>query len=97
MALQQMLEIEAVCLGDVSELNETFVLDCYKGKKLGDDIPRKPRTHGGKAEKCGISNEYVCIWAGIQRKGDAYADTINRAKPDAKELQTSSFCQADFP
>lgn len=87
MALRQMPEVEAVCLGDVSELDETFVLDCYKGRKLGDDIPRNPRRHGAKAEKRGISNEYVCICAGIQRKGDAYAATINRAKPDAKELQ----------
>ncbi len=87
MALQQMPEIEAVCLGDVSELDETFVLDCHKGKKLGDDIPRKPRKHGAKAGKRGISDEYVCICAGIQRKGDAYAATVNRAKPDAREIQ----------
>lgn len=88
MALQQMPEIKDVCLGEVSELDETFVLDCYKGKQLGNDISRKPRKHGAKAEKRGISNEYVCICTGIQRNGDAYAATVNRAKPDAEELRT---------
>lgn len=29
MALQQFSEIRCVCLGDVSEFDETFVLDCY--------------------------------------------------------------------
>lgn len=86
MSLQQLPEINEVCLGDVSEFDETFVLDCYKGKELDSSIPRKPRKHGAKAEKRGISNEYVCICTGIQRKGDAIAATVNRAKPSAREL-----------
>ena len=86
MALQQLPEADSVCLGEVSEFDETFVLDCYKGKALDSSIPRKPRKHGAKAEKRGISNEYVCICTGIQRKGDAMAVTVNRAKPSAKEL-----------
>ena len=86
MSLQQLPEINGVCLGDVSEFDETFVLDCYKGKKLDSSIPRKPRRHGAKAEKRGISNEYVCICTGIQRKGDVIAATVNRAKPSAREL-----------
>ena len=86
MALQQLPEINGVCLGEVSEFDETFVLDCYKGKEMDDSIPRRPRRHGAKAEKRGISNEYVCICTGIQRKGDAIAATVNRAKPSAKEL-----------
>ena len=69
------------------ELDETFVLDCYKGKPLDGDISRKPRKHGAKAEKRGISSEYICICSGIQRNGDAYAAAVNRAKPDAEELR----------
>lgn len=88
MALQQLPEISDVCLGEVSEFDETFVLDCYKGKGMDSSIPRGPRRHGAKAEKRGISNEYVCICTGIQRKGDAMAATVNRAKPSAKELLT---------
>lgn len=86
MSLQQLPEISSVCLSDVSEFDETFVLDCYKGKKFDGSVPRNPRKHGAKAEKRGISNEYVCICTGIQRKGDALAATVNRAKPSAEEL-----------
>lgn len=86
MSLQQLPEISSVCLGDVSEFDETFVLDCYKGKRFDGSVPRTPRKHGAKAEKRGISNEYVCICTGIERKGEAYAATVNRAKPSAKEL-----------
>ena len=88
LALQQLPEASGICLGEVSEFDETFVLDCYKGKEMDSSIPRGPRRHGAKAEKRGISNEYVCICTGIQRKGDAMAATVNRAKPSAKELLT---------
>ncbi len=86
MALQEIPETAKVCLGDVSEFDETFVLDCYKGKELDPKTGRKPRKHGAKASKRGISSEYLCICTGIQRKGDAFAATVNRAKPSAKEL-----------
>lgn len=55
---------------------------------MDSSIPRGPRRHGAKAEKRGISNEYVCICTGIQRKGNAMTATVNRAKPGAKELLT---------
>lgn len=86
LALQELPETEQVLLDGVSELDETFVLECYKGKPLPEDIGRKARKHGAKAQKRGISSEYVCICTGIERKGDAYAATVNRAKPDAEEL-----------
>lgn len=86
LALQELPETEHILLGGVSELDETFVLECYKGKQLPETIGRKARKHGAKAQKRGISSEYVCICTGIQRKGEAYAATINRAKPDAAEL-----------
>lgn len=86
LALQELPEAADVCLGEVSEFDETFVLDCYKGRKLDNTAQRAPRRHGAKAQKRGISNEYICICTGIQRKGDALAATVNRAKPSAKEL-----------
>ena len=86
LALQELPETKQILLDGVSELDETFVLECYKGKPLPEDIGRKARKHGAKAQKRGISNEYVCICTGIERKGDAYAATVNRAKPDAEEL-----------
>lgn len=79
---------EKVCLSGVSELDETFVLDSYKGKQLPGCVTRPPRRHGAVAQKRGISNEYVCICTGAERKGSAMAGTVNRAKPSSKELQT---------
>lgn len=86
MALQQFPEISSVCLGEVSEFAENFVLDCGKGKEMDSSIPRGPCRHGAKAEKRGISKEYVCICTGIQRNSSAIASTVNRAEPRAKEL-----------
>lgn len=74
-------------LSEVAELDETFVLDNYKGKKLSAELTRKARKHGAKAQKNGISSEYVCICTGIQRNGPALAVSVNRAKPSAEELR----------
>ena len=86
LALQQLPEVEAVLLGEVSELDETFVLESYKGKPLPETLGRKARKHGARAQKRGMSDEYICICTGIQRGGSAYALSANRAKPDAEEL-----------
>ena len=53
MALQKLPETADVCLGDVSQFDETFVLDCYKEKEINSSIPRGPRRHEAKAEKKG--------------------------------------------
>ena len=87
LALTDLQEEQCPCLQDVSEMDETYVLESYKGKKLPACVCRKPRKHGAKAEKRGISNEYVCICTGVQRKGGAIAGTVNRAKPTSQELQ----------
>lgn len=86
LALQELPEVRDVCLGEVSELDETYVLDSYKGKKLDPTVGREARRHGAKARKRGISSEYLCICTGVQRKGDVLAATANRAKPSAGEL-----------
>lgn len=67
MSLLELPQINGVRLGEVSEFDETFVPDCYKGRKSDSFIQRKPRKHGAKTEKRGISNEYVCICIGILR------------------------------
>ena len=51
MSLRRLPEVNGVCRGDVSGVDETFVLDCYKVKKLDGSISRKPCKHGAKAEK----------------------------------------------
>lgn len=71
----------------IKEMDETFVLESYKGSKLGDGFWRKPRKHGAKAQKPGISQEQVCICASVDRDGNAYAKTVNRASPTVEELK----------
>jgi transposase-like protein len=44
--------LEGVC-----EADETYLLESLKGVKLPPDFWRKPRKHGAKAEKRGLSNE----------------------------------------
>ena len=87
LALQDVLAQDPVILAQVSELDETFVLECLKGKQLPEGTGRPARKHGAKAQKRGISNEYVCINTGVSRNGGAIAETVNRAKPDGRELQ----------
>lgn len=62
MALQQLPEASGICFGEVSELDETFFLGCYKGKEMDGSIPRGPRRHGAKAEK-GASSMSMCASA----------------------------------
>ncbi len=88
MALQDMLAQTPVLLSDISEFDETFVLDCYKGSPVPESAGRGARKHGAKAAKRGISQEYVAICTGIQRNGGVVAETVNRAKPSSDELST---------
>ena len=87
-----LLELEAhdaadpTLLDEVSELDETFVLECYKGKKLPATIGRPARKHGAKAQKRGISDEYICICTGAQRKSNVVIKAVNRAKPSSEEV-----------
>lgn len=91
LSLQDLLENNPVLLSGVTEFDETFVLDCYKGGSVPPEAGRNARKHGAKAAKRGISNEYIAICTGIQRDGRAIAATVNRAKPSGKELQ-EIFC-----
>jgi len=86
LAMQDITANIPTMLNDVSEFDETFVLESYKGRQLPENIDRKPRKHGAKAQKRGISNEYICLCTGVQRKGEPVVQSVNRAKPTAEEL-----------
>ena len=87
LALEEEAAREPVILKDVAELDETYVLESYKGKALPDEFGRDPRKHGAKAQRRGISNEYICICTGVERKGSAFAASVNRARPSIEELK----------
>ena len=80
-ALMDFMADNQTKLGEVSELDETYVLESYKGSKFSDSAIRNPRKHGAP----GISSEYICICTGIQRQGEPFAKTVNRAKPSTAE------------
>ncbi len=70
----------------VCEADETYLLDSYKGKKLAPDIGRKPRKHGAVATKPGLSKEYVCVCAGVERDGRAISLAVNRSTASKEDI-----------
>ena len=73
--------LEGVC-----EADETYVLESYKGKKLPPDFWREPRKHGAVAAKRGLSNEYICVCAGVEREGRAISMAVNRAMANKGDI-----------
>jgi transposase-like protein len=51
----------------VCEADETYVLESVKGRKIPGGYHRKARKHGAKAQKRGLSEEYVCVRAAAER------------------------------
>ena len=86
LAFQDHLKYSPTILSGITEFDETYVLECYKGKKFEQNAKRKPRLHGAKASSKGISDEQIAICVGIQRDGNALAATVNRATPSKAEL-----------
>lgn len=70
----------------VCEADETYLLDSYKGKKLAPDIGHKPRKHGAVATKPGLSKEYVCVCAGVERDGRAISLAVNRSTASKEDI-----------
>ena len=75
-----------VKLSGVCEADETYILENYKGSKLPDEFWRKPRKHGAKAEKSGLSNEYICICAAVEREGKSLATAVGRSQPSGEDI-----------
>jgi len=75
-------QLEGIC-----EADETYLLESYKGKKLPPDFWRRSRKHGAVAEKRGLSNEYICVCAGVQRDGRAISKAVNRAMAGKEDIE----------
>jgi len=75
-------QLEGVC-----EADETYILESFKGTKLPSDFWREPRKHGAVATKRGLSNEYICVCAGVERDGDAVASAVNRAVAGKEDIE----------
>ena len=84
LGIQKMDILDPVILGNISELDETYVLESNKGTKCTD---REPRKRGESASKPGLSNEQVCICTGVERhQGPVMFQSVNRATPSAAEI-----------
>lgn len=86
MALEQEETRNPTKLGGVSELDETYVLESLKGTKFQADYWRGPRKHGAVAKRAGISQEYIGICAGVERKGAAVSVAVGRSVPEGADI-----------
>jgi transposase-like protein len=86
MALEDEEKEEAVVLDGVCEIDDAYVLESLKGTEIPREYGRKARKHGAKAEKAGVSDEYVNICTGVEREGKAYARSMGRATPTSEEI-----------
>lgn len=84
--LEQAAENNQKRLEGVCEADETYILESVKGSKIPEGYHRKPRKHGAKALKRGISGEYICVCAAVEREGSAFCTAVNRATPSKEEL-----------
>jgi transposase-like protein len=75
-------KLEGVC-----EADETYVLESMKGRKIPAGYHRKPRKHGAKASKPGISNEYICVCTSVDGDNKCTASIVNRATPSKAEIE----------
>jgi transposase-like protein len=85
-SIEQEMQHNTEKLTGVCEADETFILENFKGKEFPDNFHRKPRKHGAKAEKRGISSEYICVCAAVERGGSAYSEAVNRAAPTKENI-----------
>lgn len=74
--------LEGVC-----EADETYILESVKGRKIPEDYHRKPRKHGAKASKAGLSNEYICVCTSVDADNNCMTAAVNRATPSKAEIE----------
>jgi transposase-like protein len=84
--IEQEQDLNPPQLTGVCEADETYILENYKGKKLPDDFWRKARKHGAVAQKPGLSNEYICVCAAVERGGKGTAAATGRSQPGGADI-----------
>lgn len=84
--VEQAILNSSIELEGTHEADETYVLESVKGRKIPDDYHRKPRKHGSKASKVGISDEYICVCTSVDGDNNCTATAVNRATPSKAEI-----------
>jgi transposase-like protein len=75
-----------IALEGVCEADETYVLESVKGRKIPEGYHRKPRKHGAKASKPGLSDEYICVCTSVNADNKCTTAVVNRASPSKAEI-----------
>ena len=76
-------EEDSARISDQAELDEKYVVKSHKGEKM-EHVAGKKR--GTPSTKRGISNDQVCLLAGVQRGGGSYLRSFNMARPTSGEV-----------
>jgi transposase-like protein len=76
--LEQEKERHGVVLSGVLEADETYLLESLKGKTMPGGYWREARKHKAVSVKQGISDEYICVCAAVERGGKAYSRATGR-------------------
>jgi transposase-like protein len=85
--VEQAILTSPVELDGVCEADETYVIESVKGRKIPENYHRKPRKHGAKASKAGISDEYICVCTSVDSDNKCTASSVNRAMPSKAEIE----------
>ena len=70
-------------LKDEVEFDEKYVMNSHKGRKI-EGV--KPRHRGKAATKRGLSDEKICIAAGVERLGTSVLIATNTGNPSSEDL-----------
>lgn len=85
--------IQPPTLVGVTEVDETYFLLSFKGKRQGLD--REPRKRGGKASKRGLSTEQVPVLVARDRSGATMDCVVSTANTETLSAALKPFIPAD--
>jgi transposase-like protein len=81
--------VQTDTVGDVVEMDETFVAESFKGNhvKSGFQMPRKARKRGHEITMRGLSREQICIGTAIDRRNNLIMGMAGRGRVSYAELE----------
>jgi transposase-like protein len=85
-AIEQAAADTPIHLEGACQVDETYILECEKGKEFLDPYTRPPRNNG-KASKQGLSQEHICLCTAATSEGKLIAKAVNRSTPSKEEVE----------
>jgi transposase-like protein len=84
--VEQTILANPITLEGACQVDETYVLECEKGRGFSEHHHREPRTNG-TASRPGLSAEYICLCTSYTSQGKCIAYAVNRATPSKDEIK----------